>query len=142
VNRACKRQLFWSTLNLYAAGLKANAHRKLREVTYQLLPCSTFYRHLTWATSNYADKLKVEIAESATNKVHWIDNFARHFAVNGIFLGTFFFLVTIPFLGKDLFKKTLWTAHGVKLIPAGVDMKKVLKDGKTLPATPPLDDTY
>ena len=35
---------------------------------------------------------------------------------------------SIILLGKELYKKTLWTAHGVKLIPAGVDMKKVNKD--------------
>src|SRR5689334_20490222 len=98
---------------------KANAQRKLRTTTYQLQPCSTVYRHLRWATSNYAGKIKAEISESATNKVHWV--------LGGQFRSSFRCQWNIPWyllllssshclLGKDLFKKTLWTAHGVKLI--------------------------
>ena len=49
------------------------------------------------------------------------------------------------FIGKELFKQTLWTAHGVKLLPANVDMS-IRKEGKVaLPASPPflefVDDT-
>ena len=89
ITRGCKRQQFWLTLNLYAAGLRGNAHRQLRAVSQQLLPTSTFYRHLSSETEAYAQNIKHILKTTSTNQVHWIDNFARHFAMHGIHLGTF-----------------------------------------------------
>jgi len=48
------------------------------------------------------------------------------------------FLTLSFLLGKDLFKKTLWTAHGVKLIPANVDMTHLKRNAQYVPASPDL----
>jgi hypothetical protein len=40
-------------------------------------------------------------------------------------------------VGKELYKKSLWTAHGLKLIPAGVDMAIRREDHEVVPACPP-----
>ena len=85
--RKCRNQLFWLTLNLYADGLRARAHRRIRELTPCLLPNSTFYRWLAHATNDYDQKIVSYIQNDSLVKVIWIDNFARHFAANGIRLG-------------------------------------------------------
>ena len=80
---------------------------------------------------------QTDLQTTSTNQVHWIDNFARHFAMHGIHLGTLLDLLSCCLLGKELFKKTLWTAHGVKLIPANVKMAHVMKGSNPIPASPP-----
>ena len=138
IRRDCKRQQFWLTLNLYASGLRGNTHRQLRALSQQLLPTSTFYRHLRLETERYALNIKQILQTTSTNQVHWIDNFARHFAMHGIHLGTLLDLLSCCLLGKELFKKKLWTAHGVKLIPANVKMAHVMKGSNASPPFPPL----
>jgi hypothetical protein len=75
-----RTQLFWLTLNLYADGLRARPHRRIREITPCLLPTSTFYRLLAHATKDYDKKIVSSIRNENLVKVIWIDNFARHFA--------------------------------------------------------------
>jgi hypothetical protein len=88
MSRKVNHQLFWLTLNLYAGGLKARPQRRLRALSAPVMSTSTFYRHLKKATEQYADKLQLQI-QSPLIRIDWIDNFARHFALNGIHLGTF-----------------------------------------------------
>ena len=87
MNGKCKRQRFWTTLNLFAAGCRPMALRKLREITPQISPTSTFYRHLNQETVKYANNALELIAKPHTNKVFSIDNYARYFARSGIQVG-------------------------------------------------------
>jgi hypothetical protein len=45
-------------------------------------------------------------------------------------------------VGSDLFSKMLWTAHAVKLIPANFSMALKYRNGKQVPASPPLRTSF
>ena len=68
---------------------------------------------------------------SSTNHpvLHWVDNFARHYAANAMHIN------------KDLYLKLLWTAHGVKLLGPSVDIQWKRNDvADVVPAMPLLED--
>ena len=52
-----------------------------------------------------------EIESGRCPLLHWVDNFAK------------FSKSSLMFLNKDLLRSLLWTAHGVKRLPAAVDLK-------------------
>ena len=61
--------------------------------------------------------------------LHWIDNYAKCYAASSIYLN------------KELLRSMLWTAHGMKKLPAAVDMSWVANPaGLPLPALPHLPD--
>lgn len=59
--------------------------------------------------------------------LHWLDNYAKCYAANSIFIN------------KEQFRSMLWTAHGMKKLPVAQDMSWVAKaPGVWLPALPSL----
>ena len=62
-------------------------------------------------------------------RLHWIDNFAKHYASNSMFSN------------RDLFKQCLWTAHGFKKLPIDIDLSwKTIEGGDTVAALPNLNE--
>ena len=71
-------------------------------------PRSTFYKAVTRTTSSSRDALKLRLGQAGSIlaiALHWLDNFARTFARQGIYLD------------REMFVSMLWTAHGVKTWP-------------------------
>jgi hypothetical protein len=69
------------------------------------------------------------IATDDCPRLHWLDNYAKCFAANAIFID------------KELFKSMLWTAHGMKRLSSAQDMSWVAKpSGVWISALPNLPD--
>ena len=56
-------------------------------------------------TSSSRDALKLRLGQAGSIALHWLDNFIRTFARQGISLD------------REMFVSMLWTAHGVKIWP-------------------------
>jgi len=62
-------------------------------------------------------------------RLHWVDNFAKHYASNSMFSN------------RDLFKQCNWTAHAFKELPIAIDLSwKTIEGGDTVAALPNLDE--
>ena len=69
------------------------------------------------------------VAEDASPRLHWIDNYAKSYAANSIFIE------------KEQFRKMLWTAHAMKKLPLNKDMSWIPKHPDLYyPALPNLPD--
>ena len=93
-----------------------------------IVPRSTYYRRVGSLTSSSRDALKNKLMRPGTISIHWLDNFARTFARQGIYLN------------RDQFVSMLWTAHGVKVWPGNppVTMSYVYNGDVPTRAMPPL----
>lgn len=69
------------------------------------MPRSTFYSCMAKQVTQTREMLSRKLCAPGTIAIHWLDNYARTFARQGIYLD------------QETFVSMLWTVHGVKIWP-------------------------
>ena len=142
---------FKETLELKARGLSSRGVAVLSSKTRYIylfeyckplrsvLPRSTFYKRIVSQVTASRHALQQRLISPGTIAIHWLDNFARNFARQGLSLSSNLHSLGI-YLDRETFVSMLWTAHGVKLwpSPAPVSMAYVLEGGNVVRAMPRL----
>ena len=94
-----------------------------------IVPASTFYRHFANYASTAQSKIKDQLADDVYPRLHWVDNFAKYYATNALWVG------------KKPFLECLWTAHGYKRLSSPCDLSWHRDQyGDSIPAMPHLDE--
>jgi hypothetical protein len=89
---------------------------------------ATYYRHVNNQFRSGRIFFITSLISSRETWIHWLDNFARHYAANGIWID------------RDLFKVMNWSAHGVKRFTSDLPLLWRRSPTATLPAMPLLHD--
>ena len=101
----------------------------LTVVSRGLVHRSTANRRLRQESAASRASIPNAVDEDACPRLHWIDNYAKCYAANSIFIE------------REQFRSMLWTAHGMKKLPFNVDMSWVPKAPDLFyPALPNLQD--
>ena len=90
---------------------------------------STVNRRLRAESAASRASIDNAVADDSSPRLHWIDNYAKSYAANSIFIE------------KEVFRSMLWTAHAMKKLPLNKDMSWIQKaSGIYVPALPSLRD--
>ena len=92
-----------------------------------VVPSSSYYRRIKQETKRTVTATLGIIEDDLSPRVHWVDNYAKYFPSSAMFPDS------------ALYNSLLWTAHAMKVFPAGVSMSWKLQDGVPIPALPNLD---
>ena len=94
-----------------------------------IVPPATLYRHLKSRVQAVREELEASLNNEMMVRLHWLDNYAKHFASNSMFSN------------RELFKSCLWTAHALKQLPFAFNMSwKQLDSGDSSPSLPNIDE--
>ena len=94
-----------------------------------IVPPSTLYRHINAKILSAREEIEESLSNVNMLRLHWIDNYAKHYASNSMFSN------------RDLFRQCLWTAHGFKELPIDIDLSwRTLEGGDTVAALPNLEE--
>ena len=86
------------------------------------------YRHQHKLVTTYRQELLSAFEIPDLPRLHWLDNFAKSYASNDMFIH------------RDLLLNRYWTAHGFKTVPVKHNLSWVsTADGSAIPAMPLLD---
>ena len=114
--------LLGQTLALRGAGISRSGLEHLARRDPSLAKASTFFRHFNSLMISQQQLVLHTLSTPTGVHLHWLDNYARHFAANGIWLN------------REVFNSMQWGAHGVKLFAPDLNPAWLHRDGKTLPA--------
>jgi len=89
---------------------------------------ASYYRHLSTHIEQQQQAIQSQIGSDAV-ALHWLDNYCKFYKASGMYTD------------KHLLQDTLWTAHGVKMLPSQVSLHwSMTPDGSgTIAAWPHLD---
>ena len=125
-------EIWWRdpiSLGPYAKVLWVLFHMWLTLVSRGLVHPSTANRRIREESTASRASIGNAVDEDAYPRLHWIDNYAKSYAANSIFIE------------KEQFRSMLWTAHAMKKLPSNKDMSWIPKAPHIyFPALPSLRD--
>ena len=125
-------EIWWRdpiSLGSYAKVLWVLFKLWLTLVSRGLVHPSTANRHIREESTASRASIGNAVDEDAHPRLHWIDNYAKSYAANSIFIE------------KEQFRSMLWTAHAMKKLPLNKDMSWIPKAPEIyFPALPSLPD--